>query len=384
MKCAWKVKAIFTEDEIVSNRLLVIEKDKIVGLFSQAEVEAMQIPVKENLEALILPGMVDTHIHGAVGADTMDATPESLKKIGDFLLSEGTTAWQPTTVTASLEDIYKAVANVKACEESEMDSARIIGCFVEGPYISKEYKGAHPEALIRPLSCEEMAKIKEAGLVSVIAAAPEKEGAEEFVRWAVQHGIKVSLAHSKATYEESCQAIAAGADAVVHTFCGMAPLHHRSPNLLGAALVKDEVYAELIADGIHVQTPAMQVLLRCKPKDKVLLVSDAIQATGLPDGEYMLGVEPICVKNGISRVRNGSLAGSTATLLQEVRRLIVEVGENPLTAVKMGSLNPSRRFGVDGEIGSIKAGKKADFLLVDKNYQLKETWLDGKCVVRKF
>lgn len=380
MKTAFKAERIFGESNIEQHAWLAVENGHFIGFITEGQAREKGMQMVDFKDHWILPGLVDSHIHGAVGADTMDATPEALRKIGEFLLREGTTSWQPTTVTASFEDICRAAANVKACREME-GTARIIGCFIEGPYISKEYKGAHPEDLIRPLTRNEVEKLQAEGLVNVFAVAPELEGAAEFIHWAVERGIRISLAHSAATYDEACAGLEAGADAVVHTYCGMAPLHHRSPNLLGAALTQDALYAELIADGIHVQVPAMQVLLRCKPKDKLILVSDAIQATGLPDGEYMLGVEPITVKDGISRVRNGSLAGSTATLLQEVRRLIAEAGEDPLTAVQMASLNPSRRLGLDREIGSIAAGKKADFIVVDRAYQLKQTWLEGRKVV---
>lgn len=382
MAIALKATKIFGEAKVETQKMIVIENDRFLGFFNKKEIVEKNIPIYDYQNSMILPGMVDSHIHGAVGADTMDATPESLNKIGKFLLAEGTTSWQPTTVTAKIDDICKAIYNVHACQGLK-NTARIIGCFVEGPYITKEHKGAHPEEFIRPLNKEEVEKLKKAGLVTVLAVAPEKEGAKEFIEWAVANKIKISLAHSSATYEEACNALEAGADTVVHTFCGMSPLHHRSPNLLGAALTKDELYAELIADGIHVQAPAIKILLKCKPKDKVILVSDAIQATGLPDGKYMLGTEKITVKNGVSRVQSGSLAGSTTTLLQEVRRLIVELGEDPLATVHMASLNPSRRLGLDYEIGSIAQGKKADFIIVNADYQLQETWLDGELMHKK-
>lgn len=379
-KAAFKAMKIFGEQGIERNALLVVEDDRFLGFYHRQDVERMGILIHDYKELMILPGLVDSHIHGAVGRDTMDASPESLAEIGKFLLAEGTTSWMPTTVTAELGDIVKAIENVEACRSME-GVARVIGCFVEGPYIAKEHKGAHPEALIRPLSEKELERMMAAGTVGALAVAPEKEGAGAFIEWAVKRGVKISLAHSGATYEEALAAIKAGADAVVHTFCGMAGLHHRKPNLVGAALTEDAAYAELIADGIHVQAPAMRILLRCKPKDKVILVSDAISATGLPDGQYMLGVESITVMGGVSRVSGGSLAGSTTTLLQEVRRLVLDLGEEPLAAVHMASLNPSRRFGLEREIGSIAKGKKADFIVVDKKYRLKETWLGGRRVV---
>lgn len=378
-KSAFQAMKIFGQQGVERNALLVVEDGRFLGFYHKQDVERMGIPIRDYKDYMILPGLVDTHIHGAVGRDTMDATPDSLEKIGKFLLSRGTTAWMPTTVTSEIEAICRAVRNVQACRDMQ-GAARILGCFVEGPYITKEHKGAHPENLIRPLDRAEVEKIAAAGEISVLAVAPEKENALEFITWAARRGIRVSLAHSSADYAASRAAIKAGADAVAHAFCGMSGLHHRKPNLIGAALTVDDVYAELIADGIHVEAPAMEILLRCKPKDKVILVSDAIQATGLPDGEYMLGVLPIAVKGGISRVANGSLAGSTATLLEEVRRLVLELKTDALAAVHMASLNPSRRLGLSDEIGSIVKGKKADFIIVDKAYGLKETWLGGEKV----
>ena len=379
-KIAIKAQKIFTADFIESNKYLVIEDNKFAGFFSKENVEKENIPVKEYNDAFIIPGLIDTHIHGAIGHDTMDSTPEALKSIGDYLLTQGTTTWMPTTVTAPLEDIYKAIANVAECKDT-LNSARILGMFIEGPYITSKHKGAHPEEHIRPLNKEEIEKMAEYNTVKSIIIAPEKEDAPKFTKWITQDlKIKVSLGHSSANYEEACACFDMGADAGVHTYCAMEQLHHRNPNLLGAIMTRNDVYAELIADGIHVSLPAMKILLQNKPKDKALLVSDAIQGTGLKDGRYMLGTLPFNVKDGIARIDSGNLAGSTTTLLKEVRRLILELHENPIHAVNMASLNPAKRFGVDDELGSIAIGKKADFLIITPDYELKETWLDGKCV----
>ena len=381
-KIAIKAQKIFTADFIESNKYLVIDDNKFAGFFSKENVEKENIPVKEYNDAFIIPGLIDTHIHGAVGHDTMDSTPEALKSIGDYLLTQGTTTWMPTTVTAPLEDIYKAIANVAECKDT-LNSARILGMFIEGPYITSKHKGAHPEEHIRPLNKEEIEKMAEYNTVKSIIIAPEKEDAPKFTKWITQDlKIKVSLGHSSANYEEACACFDMGADAGVHTYCAMEQLHHRNPNLLGAIMTRNDVYAELIADGIHVSLPAMKILLQNKPKDKALLVSDAIQGTGLKDGRYMLGTLPFNVKDGIARIDSGNLAGSTTTLLKEVRRLILELHENPIHAVNMASLNPAKRFGVDDELGSIASGKKADFLIRTPDYELKETWLDGKCVFK--
>lgn len=381
-KLALKADQIFTAKSIENDKYLLLENNKFDGFLTKEQVLQQNIPTKEYNNAFIIPGLIDTHIHGAVGHDTMDATPAALQKIGDFLLSQGTTSWFPTTVTAPLEDIYNAIDNVAKYKE-KLNSARILGMFVEGPYITSKHKGAHPEEYIRPLNKAEIEQIAKYNTVKSIIISPEKDDAVEFTKWITQKlKIKVSLGHSSANYEQACACFDAGADAGVHTYCAMEQLHHRNPNLLGAIMTRDDVYAELIADGIHVSKPAMKILLNNKPKDKALLVSDAIQGTGLKDGRYMLGTLPFNVNGGIARIDSGNLAGSTATLLQEVRRLIIELHENPLDAINMASLNPAKRFNLDHELGSIAIGKIADFLVVSPDFKLQETWLDGQCVFK--
>ncbi len=379
---ALKAAAIFAEGGIETGRLLLIEDGRFAGFVTAAEAHSRGIAVQEFPHSFLLPGLFDSHIHGALGHDTMDASPEAIDAIGRYLLAQGTTAWMPTTVTASPEAIQQALRNLEHYVPAA-DAARAIGCFVEGPYLTVEHRGAHPTEYLRELSSVEFAELLASGPMKALAVAPEKPGALSFIRQAVQQGVHISLAHSSASYEEAAAAIESGADAAVHTYCGMSPMHHRSPNLLGAALTRDDVYAELIADGIHVSKPAMDILLRCKPADKVILVSDAIAASGLADGDYVLGVEAVHVKDGIPRTESGSLAGSTTTLLAEVRRLICELGREPLAVVHMASLNPSRRFGLEQEIGSIRYGKRADFLVVDRAYGLQAVWKDGRPVIQK-
>ena len=379
---ALKAAAIFAEGGIETGRLLLIEDGRFAGFVTAAEAHSRGIAVQEFPHSFLLPGLFDSHIHGALGHDTMDASPEAIDAIGRYLLAQGTTAWMPTTVTASPEAIQQALRNLEHYVPAA-DAARAIGCFVEGPYLTVEHRGAHPTEYLRELSSVEFAELLASGPMKALAVAPEKPGALSFIRQAVQQGVHISLAHSSASYEEAAAAIESGADAAVHTYCGMSPMHHRSPNLLGAALTRDDVYAELIADGIHVSKPAMDILLRCKPADKVILVSDAIAASGLADGDYVLGVEAVHVKDGIPRTESGSLAGSTTTLLAEVRRLICDLGREPLAVVHMASLNPSRRFGLEQEIGSIRYGKRADFLVVDRAYGLQAVWKDGRPVIQK-
>ena len=378
-KTAIKATKIFTETSIEHEKYLLIENDKFAGFIAKNDISS-DIIIKEFPDFYILPGLIDTHIHGSVGYDTMDNTIEAIKNISNYLLSQGTTAWMPTTVTAPLEDIYNSIANIRSCQE-KLNNTRVLGMFIEGPYITSQHRGAHPEKYIRPLNKNEIIRMQTTGPVKSIIIAPEKENAVEFTDWITNKlNIKVSLGHSSANYENACACFDAGADASVHTYCAMEQMHHRNPNLLGAILTRNDIYAELIADGIHVSLPAIKILLNCKPKDKILLVSDAIRGSGLKDGRYMLGTLPFNVKNGIARLDNGNLAGSTTTLLKEIQLLIELVGEEPITAINMASLNPAKRFNLDKYIGSIKKGKYADFIIVNKKYEVEQTWLNGKCV----
>ena len=378
-KIAVKAAKIFTETSIECEKYLLIEDDKFAGLAAKDNLPS-DITVKDFSNFHILPGLIDTHIHGAVGYDTMDSTPEAVQNIGDYLLSQGTTAWMPTTVTAPLEDIYNSIANIRTCREKS-NSARILGMFIEGPYITAKHRGAHPEKYIRALNKDEITAMHSSGVIKSLIIAPEKENAVEFTDWMTgKLNLKVSLGHSSADYAEACACFDAGADASVHTYCAMEQMHHRSPNLLGASLIRDDIYAELIADGIHVSLPAIKILFNCKPKDKVLLVSDAIRGTGLQDGRYMLGTLPFNIKNGIARLDDGNLAGSSTTLLKEVALLIEKVGIKPVDAVNAASLNPAKRFNLDKYIGSIKKGKYADFIIIDENYTVQQTWQNGQCV----
>lgn len=379
---AFAAAGIFAEGGIETDRLLVVEDGRFSGLERRENIEKSEMQVHAYEDCYILPGLFDSHIHGAMGRDTMDATPDSLDAIGRYLLSHGITAWMPTTVTAPLADIENALRNVAKYVPAG-DAARPMGCFVEGPYLTEEHRGAHPTAYLREVSNKEFEELLACGSMKALALAPEKANALAFIDYAKRHGVHISLAHTSASYEEAVLAIEHGADAAVHTYCGMSTLHHRCVNLLGAALTRDDMYAELIADGIHVSKPAMEVLLRCKPKDRVILVSDAISAAGLADGDYVLGVEEVHVKGGIPHTASGSLAGSTTNLLAEARRLILELGKNPLDVVHMASLNPSRRFGVEERIGSIRSGKLADFIVVDRAYNLKEVWKDGAMCFRQ-
>ncbi|GMA98666.1 N-acetylglucosamine-6-phosphate deacetylase [Pelosinus sp. IPA-1] len=374
---------IYTEDEIIENGVVIVENGSIVAI-KEKDANLQAKVLYDFSEFQVLPGLIDTHIHGANGCDTMQADFTALNEISNYLATKGITAFVPTTVTDELPKIKRALANVNACM-GEVEGAQILGSYVEGPYITPEHRGAHPEKLIREIRLTEMEEliVASGNTVRTVALAPEKQNSLALIKYLHQVGTHVAIGHTSATYEEVQQAAEAGANIAVHTYNGMRGLHHQEPGTLGAVLVNDKIYTELIADFTHAHPAAMEILLRCKPKDKVILISDAIEATGLPDGKYMLGTLQIVVKKGIARTESGSLAGSTTNLLQCVQGLIEKMAVPPLSAVHMASLNPSKLLGVDSIIGSIKRGKQADFVVVDNNFEVVMTVVKGKVVYQR-
>lgn len=373
-----KAKNIYCEDKILKNATIIIQDGIIKKVLEEHEENDVKTIIDLNKYSII-PGLIDLHVHGANGYDTMDGNFDSLNEISKYLASKGITSFLPTTVTEKIEKIKQAINNIGSCI-GKVEGAEILGPYIEGPYICKEYKGAHPEHLIKDLNLEELEELIEASkhTVKVITIAPEKKNAYECIRYLTANNVQVSMGHTNATYDETVGAINCGAKVAVHTFNGMRGFNHREPGVLGAVLTKDDVYCELICDLVHVHPASVDLLLRCKDKEKVILISDGIQAAGLQDGEYMLGALKVNVKCSIARVESGSLAGSTTNILACVKNIIEKVGLKPLEAIKMASLNPSRLLNIDKSIGSIREGKKANLVILDDNFNVVKTLINGK------
>lgn len=360
---------------------ILINGDRISGIIPQEYAPASKRVIRLDNYTL-LPGLIDLHIHGANGHDTMDATNKAIHGISRYLAKNGVTSFLATTVTARKEKVLAAVENVAQRVARGVDGAQLLGSYIEGPYINDEYKGAHPQEYIRNLDIQEIEEIIQQGrgTVRVFALAPEKANSPEVVEYLVKKGVKVALGHSNATYGETIRAIDAGASIAVHAFNGMRGLHHREPGILGAVLSRDEIMAELIADGIHVDTAVMKILLRCKSKYGIVLVTDCMQAGGLTDGEYKLGELKVTVQDSIARIDSGSLAGSTLRLIDGVKNMVQKVGVPLADAVQMASLNPARAIGMDRELGSLEHGKRADIIAIDDDFNVVFTMVAGSIV----
>ena len=346
----------------------------------------LETPFIDGSNCILLPGFIDVHIHGSGGADVMDATPESLETISRFLVQHGVTGFYATTVTASHAATLAAVENVarfvglaqSGNVEEQQPGARILGVHLEGPYISPEFPGAQNPAFIRPPSVEEFEELLAAGPVRMITLAPETPGADALVEAALAAGVRVVLGHTAATFDQASAAIGAGVSQATHTYNAMTGLHHRQPGAVGATLSDDRIYAQLIADGIHVHPAAMRILVRCKGPTRTLLISDAIRAAGMPPGRYEMGRLPVIVEDGACRLEDGTLAGSVLTLDVALRNIMAAAGWSLVQAWPLTSLSPAQAMGIDGEVGRIRSGARADLTLLDAEAQVVATVVGGK------
>ena len=312
--------------------------------------------------ALLFAGLVDIHTHGANGSDTMDS---DIYELARYMKQRGTTSFLPTTMTDSIENLVRVTDVV--LENNDEDRANIIGFHIEGPYISKKYKGAQNADHIKDPDIAEFSRLKN---VKMITVAPELDVGIEFVRAVSEKGIVVSLGHTDADFEMADKALKSGACCLTHTFNAMPPLHHRQAGPVGAALVNN-AYVQVICDGEHIHHSVVLALYRMFGADRMILISDGIRATGLSDGEYSFGNQKINVQNGIARTKNGNLAGSTATLFDCVKRAI-EFGIPAADAFKMASHTPATLLNL--KKGRIEAGYDAEFVVTDESYNLIETY----------
>jgi N-acetylglucosamine-6-phosphate deacetylase len=364
---------ILTPQEELRDCVIVVEAGRITGIGHRDEVH---IPpgAKDYVASgmTVVPGFVDVHIHGAGGHDVMEAEAAALDKITATVARFGTTSIVATTVTAPIEATCHSLEGIAAyirAHESTADNARfgadILGIHLEGPFINPERRGVHPTASILAPSVESFEKFRAAAgnLIKLITIAPEMPGALKLIAAAVADGVVVGLGHTDADYAQARAAIQAGARHAVHVYNAMRPFTHRDPGVISAVLTDADVTAEIIADGVHVAGPAIQVLLGTKGFDTVLLVSDGTAATGMRDGTFKLGGFEVQVRDGVVRNSEGKLAGSTLTIDRAIRYL-VELGVPVVDAIRMATILPARRLGLAGKKGIIAVGADADLVVL--------------------
>jgi N-acetylglucosamine-6-phosphate deacetylase len=328
---------------------------------------------------------VDVHIHGAGGRDVMEADETALSTITGRLAAFGTTSLLATTVTASADETVRAVEGIAKYISGQYQTndarAEILGIHFEGPFLSKARRGVHPAEWLQPPSAELLQRFLHAaaGNARILTIAPELLGAMPCIDAARSLGMVVSIGHTDATYEQARAAVAHGAHHATHVYNAMRPFTHRDPGVIGAVLTAPEVTAELIADGIHVDEIAMKVLLQAKGAQGVVLISDGISATGMPDGKYMLGGLEVTVSGGVCRNAEGRLAGSTLTL-DRALRTIVKLGIPLADAVRMLTLNPATLLGIEFKKGALRTGADADIVLLNEGLEIERVWSRGTSV----
>jgi N-acetylglucosamine-6-phosphate deacetylase len=363
---------ILTPQEELLDAVILVEGGRITAIGHRDEVKIPEGAVDYVASGMtVVPGFVDVHIHGAGGHDVMEATHAALDCITSTVARHGTTSILATTVTAPVDETCKSLEGIaqyiRSHEHQENTglAAEILGIHLEGPFISKTRRGVHPSDSITRPSIEILDKFRAAsdGLISILTVAPEVSGALDLIRAAVTNGIVAAIGHTDADYEQARAAIQAGARHAVHFYNAMRPFSHRDPGVIGAVLTEPDVTAEIIADGVHVAGPAIQVLLGTKGFDTVLLASDGTAATGMPDGNFRLGNFEVTVKDGVCRNSEGKLAGSTLTL-DRALRYIVSLGVPLIDALRMATILPARRLGLAGTKGIIAIGADADLVIL--------------------
>jgi N-acetylglucosamine-6-phosphate deacetylase len=376
---------IVAPSEVLTGYGVVVKHGIITNIDLEENIQESSIDeIIDGRGQFLSPGFIDIHNHGNTGYDFMDATVEAIDSIGKYHLQNGVTSYLGTVLTQSYENIIKAVKNITNYENME-DSSQLLGIHLEGPFFSHSKKGAQPEIFIREPDIsfiKELIKISEYKLI-MVSIAPEKTGATELIRYLKENNVAVSMAHSNATYEEAINGINNGATISTHLYNGMRSFNHREPGIIGASLTDERVYCELIYDRIHLHDAAIKLALNAKGTDKIILVSDAMRAAGLKDGEFELGGQKVMVINGEARLSDGSLAGSTLNLNKAVYNMVKFLNVPLNEAVKMASLSPAKAIGVHVHKGSIEVGKDADMLLFDDNINI-STVIKGGYVIKNF
>ncbi len=334
---------------------------------------------------LLIPGMIDLHVNGSGGGDAAEGTFEALEKMSRSLARRGCTGFLPTLITDHAPTLIERLSRLSAAMAAECPAAVPLGIHLEGPFLNPKRRGAHPEECIQQ---PDSARLQEfiraaAGRLQMLTLAPEQKGGLELTRNAREHLPIVSIGHSNADYDTAVQAIAAGANLATHLYNAMPPLHHREPGLVAAILDSSKVNAEIIADGIHVHPAMIRLMAHCIGLERVILVTDAISAADMPDGTYRVGSVMATVHDGVCRVEDGRLAGSTLTMEAGLKNLVDwlerPLGANLSAIVSTATLQPAQLLGLEKK-GAIRPGADADLVLLDERYNVQKTWVAGRLV----
>ena len=383
MRTLLTAQKLWNGTTLTDDPIIVIEDGLIASISTRAGAD---LPTHAHIldypTATLAPAFFDVHIHGAAGHDVMEATPQALDTIGSFLASRGTGAYLATTVTAPLDTILRSLSGLaKLISQPQQDDpqATPIGIHLEGPFLSHSKRGVHPPDLLLAPDIAIFDRIFDAaeGHVRLMTLAPELHGAEELAAHATARGVRVSLGHSNATAAETRAAIAAGAVSATHTFNAMRPLDHREPGILGVVLTTDSLFAELICDGIHTAPEMVKIWWRSKGPERALLVTDAMSAAGMPDGEYSLAGLKIQVANGKASFGD-VLAGSVLTLDRALTNFLAFAGASLQDGLRLLTANPAAMTGFADMTGALAVGRAANLVAVDGAGRLLASFVNGR------
>lgn len=381
MKTIFAARHIYTPIEDIEGAFLVTEDGRITELSQRA---ASEVPAGASIvdlgDAILAPGFLDIHIHGGAGVDAMRAPASELPRMGRFLTSHGVTGYFPTTVAAPIDATCAALDRLAdAIEAAPTDAAIPLGIHLEGPFLSHKRRGVHPPENLATPTIELFDRLWQAarGHIRMMTIAPELPNALEVIAEAARRKVCVSIGHSDAEMPIAQQAVKAGARHATHTFNAMRPLDHRDPGILGEVLTDNNLSADIIADGIHLSPAVIEIFLRSKGPERAVLITDAISATGMPDGRYQLGPIEVDVKDG-KCTSGDSLAGSVLTMDRAVRNITKFSHWSLKDAVRAASLNAALATGTIDDRGILAPGAKADFVVLSAKGEVQRTFVAGR------
>lgn len=361
---------IYREDYKFHKGDLYIKSDKLVPYLDYDNT------IIDEKDSFVIPGLTDVHFHGAAGFSFSDGTHEGIGAIAKYEAESGITQICPATVTLPEEALYRVSA---ACDSyANEEGAVLVGINMEGPFINKDKKGAQNEAYVKKPDIDMFNRINKLSgyRIKLVDLAPEVNGAMEFIEQVKDH-VVVSIAHTTANYELALKAFDKGATHVTHLYNAMPPFTHRAPGVIGAAADTKDCMVELIGDGIHVHPSVVRATFRMFGDDRIILISDSMMATGMPDGDYTLGELIVTVKDKRATLKDGTIASSVFNLMDCVRS-VVDMGIPLESAIKCAAVNPAKQIGVFDKYGSLESGKVANFVVLNKDLSLKHVYLNGK------
>jgi N-acetylglucosamine-6-phosphate deacetylase len=384
MKTAFTAQRLFTPTEEISHPLLFVENGRITGLSSrEGKAVALNTQIIDFGDVTIAPGYFDIHIHGGAGIDLMRAEASDISRFGKFLTRHGVTGYFPTTVAAPLDTtcatLDRLAKVIEAAQSNgESTQAQPLGIHLEGPFLSHKRRGVHPPAYLVEPTVEIFDRLWQAarGRIRMMTIAPEIPGAMQVISEAARRGVCVSMGHSDAEMPIAQDAVTAGARHATHTFNAMRPLDHRDPGIIAEVLSDDRITADLIADGIHVSPAVVKIFLQSKGPERAVLITDAMSATGMPEGRYQLGPIEVEVKDG-KATANGSLAGSVLTMDRAVRNVTQFSNWTLRDAVRAATLNATRAVGMSADFGALAVGAHADFIVLNSSGEVMKTVVGG-------